>query len=109
MQGLTLFERSGATVGQTTMLEVVDAAQSVLAATPREGDDGTLPRPGSTLEPAPPAGTVPRVGQLLYRQPSRGGVPLHGRDAGYAGIAALAAGHAHPLARAHRHQRDSRL
>jgi len=38
VQGLTLFERAGATVGQTTMLEVVQAAQDVLAATPREGD-----------------------------------------------------------------------
>src|SRR5918997_7135967 len=38
VQGLTLFERTGATVGQTTMLEVVNAAHPVLAATPREGD-----------------------------------------------------------------------
>src|SRR5688500_6532274 len=39
VQGLTLFERAGATVGRTTMAEVIEEVRQVLAATPREGDE----------------------------------------------------------------------
>ena len=39
VQGLTLFERAGATVGRTTMAEVIEEARQVLAATPHEGDE----------------------------------------------------------------------
>lgn len=40
VQGLTFFERPGALVGQSAMLEVVEDARSVLAADPREGQEG---------------------------------------------------------------------
>jgi hypothetical protein len=39
VQGLTLFERMGSTVGSTTMAEIVEDAKQVLAATPHEGEE----------------------------------------------------------------------
>jgi hypothetical protein len=39
VQGLTLFERQGATVGQDAMAEVVEQAQAVLSSTPYEGQE----------------------------------------------------------------------
>src|SRR5262245_48224662 len=39
VQGLTLFERARATVGRTTMAEIVEEARQLLAATPHEGDE----------------------------------------------------------------------
>jgi hypothetical protein len=39
VEGLTLFERAGATVGVTAMEEVVVQARSILASTPREGEE----------------------------------------------------------------------
>ncbi|CAA9572465.1 MAG: hypothetical protein AVDCRST_MAG88-2478 [uncultured Thermomicrobiales bacterium] len=39
VQGLTLFERSGSTVGETAMAEVVDGAGALLRGAPREGEE----------------------------------------------------------------------
>ncbi len=39
VQGLTLFEHMGATVGHTAMAEIVEAAREIFAAAPREGDE----------------------------------------------------------------------
>ena len=39
VQGLTLFEKAGATVGLATMTEVVAQAEAILAPEPREGDE----------------------------------------------------------------------
>lgn len=42
VQGLTFFERPGASVGESAMLEVVEDARSVLAASPREGAEASF-------------------------------------------------------------------
>ena len=39
VQGLTLFERKGATVGRAAMAEVIEQAQEVLCSTPYEGQE----------------------------------------------------------------------
>ena len=39
VQGLTLFEKAGATVGRATMAEVMAQAEAILSARPREGDE----------------------------------------------------------------------
>ncbi len=39
VQGLTLFERSGATVGVAAMEEIVTQARPILASSPQEGTD----------------------------------------------------------------------
>lgn len=39
VQGLTLFERPGATVGRAAMAEVVEEARDILATAPREGEE----------------------------------------------------------------------
>ena len=42
VQGLTLFERPGATVGNAAMVEIVDEAKVILASRPREGEEATF-------------------------------------------------------------------
>ena len=42
VQGLTLFEKPGATVGRTAMTQIVGEAQAVLAARPVEGEETTF-------------------------------------------------------------------
>lgn len=39
VQGLTYFERSGATVGRAAMAEIAEQAQPILSSTPRESDE----------------------------------------------------------------------
>ncbi|MEJ2108290.1 MAG: hypothetical protein P8X48_13355, partial [Acidiferrobacteraceae bacterium] len=42
VEGLTFFERPGATVGRAAMAEIVEDAGPILAASPREGDEATF-------------------------------------------------------------------
>ncbi len=42
VQGLSLFERAGATVGRTALAEIVGEAQAILRASPAEGDVGVF-------------------------------------------------------------------
>ncbi|MBN1979752.1 MAG: hypothetical protein JW918_20345, partial [Anaerolineae bacterium] len=42
VEGLTFFEKPGATVGRAAMDEIVEDAGAILAASPREGDEATF-------------------------------------------------------------------